>query len=518
MKIIFTIFLLFISLNPKSKEQYNEMIQVAIDACQKSEHTKSLELLIEVKKYAKEQGWNKELFLALNNIGANYYLLSDYGEALQNYLDAYDIAVMHLDSQEEMVVLNNVGIIFYEENKFLEAEEYFSKAYDIASQYHDNYKMGLYAINLALVFNSTGELEKAEDYLKIAISFLQDEEEIFLKAKYAKAENLFLKRKYENAKQFLLALIPQFESDKLLEHRASSYVLLSKIFLIEKDYQTSQYYARLAKDRKNSIEIQIEISEQFYAINFNDKKYKQAIKYRDSVMILKDSLYRTKSDSRFEGNSVKFAVKNYEKELFEKNKKFNGDRKLFIAVVFFTVILLFTFFWAWQNSITKYKQKKIITERNQKIIMMKLEKELEAKNRKLVVKALSMSSSNELIKEVVESIKMEPGLVNMPQLRRQVTQLNQHIKQDSGSSDYLVHFEDANHGFLKALKVKHPILNSNDIRFISYLYMNLSIKEIASLLNITSDACRKRKERIGKKLGLEETREIYDYLFDIQQS
>lgn len=492
------------------------MIHVAIDACQKSEHTKSLELLIEVKKYAKERGWNQELFLALNNIGANYYLLSDYGEALQNYLDAYDIAVMHLDSQEEMVVLNNVGIIFYEENKLLDAEEHFSKAYDIASQYNDNYKMGLYAINLALVFNSTGELEKAEDYLKIAIPFLQGEEEIFLKAKYAKAENLFLRRKYENAKQFLLALIPQFESDKLLEHRASSYLLLSKIFQYENDYQRSRYYLGLAQDRNNSIETQIEINEQFSAISFNVKEYKRARAYRDSVLILKDSLYTVKSDNRLEGNRVKFAIKTYEKELFDKNKEFNEDRTLFNVVIFFASVLILTFIWAWQNSITKYKQKKIITERNQKIKMMELEKDLESKNRKLAVRTLSMSSSNELIKEVVQSIKKEPVLANMPELRRHVAQLNQHIKKDSGLTDYLVHFEEANHGFLKILKKKHPILNTNDIRFASYLFMNLSAKEIATLFNITPDACRKRKERIGKKMGLEETGEIYDYLCNLQ--
>jgi len=55
----------------------------------------------------------------------------------------------------------------------------------------------------------------------------------------------------------------------------------------------------------------------------------------------------------------------------------------------------------------------------------------------------------------------------------------------------------------------------NDIRFLSYLYMNLSIKEISSLLNITPDACRKRKERIAKKMGLQETAELFPYLSHI---
>ncbi|QNK78655.1 hypothetical protein H7F37_06140 [Winogradskyella sp. PAMC22761] len=50
--------------------------------------------------------WYKQQFLALNNIGANYYSMLDYGEALDYYLEAYTIALKHLDENEEMTVLN----------------------------------------------------------------------------------------------------------------------------------------------------------------------------------------------------------------------------------------------------------------------------------------------------------------------------------------------------------------------------------------------------------------------------
>jgi DNA-binding NarL/FixJ family response regulator len=42
--------------------------------------------------------------------------------------------------------------------------------------------------------------------------------------------------------------------------------------------------------------------------------------------------------------------------------------------------------------------------------------------------------------------------------------------------------------------------------------MNLNTKEIASLLNITPEGCRKRKERITKKMQLAENTSLFEYL------
>ncbi|PKP15743.1 MAG: hypothetical protein CVU07_09125, partial [Bacteroidetes bacterium HGW-Bacteroidetes-23] len=65
------------------------------------------------------------------------------------------------------------------------------------------------------------------------------------------------------------------------------------------------------------------------------------------------------------------------------------------------------------------------------------------------------------------------------------------------------------------LKIKHPDLNANEIRFLSFIYLNLNTKEIASLLNISPESCRKRKERLLKKLNLEADVSLYAYLSKI---
>ena len=104
----------------------------------------------------------------------------DYGEALDNYLEAYTIAIKDLEPFHEMIVLNNIAILYSKDKKYDKAEEYFSKALELAKNNKDLIKQGLYSINLA---KSTGsiriDLGTAKDNLSAQslyekIGFIQD--------------------------------------------------------------------------------------------------------------------------------------------------------------------------------------------------------------------------------------------------------------------------------------------------------------------------------------------------------
>jgi Flp pilus assembly protein TadD len=515
MKSLLIFLFLIINAQEETRPECDILIQQAIEAMHQNKHAKSLEILTKVQKIAQEKGWHKELFLTLNNIGANYYKLSDYGEALENYLLAYDIALSYLDTTQEMVVLNNIGILFYQENNLAEAEKYFLKAYTLAHKNTDSFKMGLYAVNLGLALNSAGRLEDARAYLQKALPLLQNHQNVLLQGRYALAENYYLSDEHKNAKEELLRLIPELTTLEFIEQKASGLLLLSKIALSEANIKKAEEFAALAQSPHNSLDTQINIFQHLSNLNYREKKYELASKYKDTVIILKDSLYHLKSSSQFEANRVKFAMRNYEIEMIEKTKNYEAERKMLYASFSAIVFIILVIVWTWRNAHIRDKQKKIIAERNQKIKMLELESELEAKNRTLAVKALNMSNRNEVLQEVVQNIKEQVDLSNKPEVRKYVAILNKQIKKDKTKDDFLIHFEETNHGFLSSLREKHQNLNVNDIRFLSYLYMNLSIKEISSLLNITPDACRKRKERIAKKMGLQETAELFPYLSHI---
>ncbi|MAB50095.1 MAG: hypothetical protein CMC05_15850 [Flavobacteriaceae bacterium] len=511
MKYIFILFFLITQPTKKTKEDCKLLIQSGIEALHRHEYTESLELLTDAQTIANNNGWNDELFSAFNNIGANYYQLSDYGEALNNYLQAYDVAVKYLNEQKEMIVLNNVGTLYYNDNKLDEAKTYFNKALDIAYKFNVTEKIGLYAINLGLTLNSSGHLDQALQYFNVAQSYLKDNG-MFLQVQYAIAENFYLKEDYIQSIDLLNTIIPDLKDHGLYEHQSSAYLLLSQIYLKREDIVKALHYALMAKNEYTSIELDIDVYDQLSKIKFKTKEFYEAISYKDSMISLKDSLYHKKREDQLESSRVKFNIKQYEKEILEKQIRLKQERKVFYVSLIAIGLLIMILLWSWRNYVSKSKQRRVISERNQKIKMLELENELESKNRKLTSKALNMASRNELLQEIIQSISNYPDLLNNGNIKKIVLQLKKHLNSNAGWQDFLSHFEEANYGFLKTLKERHPMLNTNDIRFICYLYMDLSIKEIASIFNITPDACRKRKQRIAKKMDIKDTSKIYEYL------
>ncbi|HYD90743.1 MAG TPA: hypothetical protein VEA37_04555 [Flavobacterium sp.] len=88
------------------------------------------------------------------------------------------------------------------------------------------------------------------------------------------------------------------------------------------------------------------------------------------------------------------------------------------------------------------------------------------------------------------------------------------MKTDIKWQDFVDHFEKVNPGFLKKIKEEHPQLTQKDIRFLCYLYMNLSTKEICAIFNITPTAFWKRQQRLCEKMNLKKG-QLYDYILNL---
>lgn len=524
--LIFLFFLFGIAFS-QTKEECDELLVKGIREMNEKNHEKSLETLTQVKSIAEKNNWQKQNFLAVNNIGANYYWMLDYGEALENYLEAYKIAVKDLDQNFEMIVLNNIAILYSKEKKFEKAEGYFLNAYKLAEEGKDSTKIGLYAVNLATVANERNEPAKAENYLQTAFKNLDKNSPILAQAFVSKAQNLVLKNQLIQAKELIDSVLPSLSTPELSEPRISAQMLLSQIAEKQNQFLDAIELTKLARfDPQSSLEDKIEAYGKLSELNRKLNRNDLGFLYKDSVILAKDSLNVIKNGKQFENSRIKFEIQNYQKELSESQKRLKDERKIFYFIIGGIIVLIIILFWALRNYFLKMKQRKIIAERNQKIAELELEKqsrissietnklknEIETQNRKLATKALSYSARNELIENILVTLTQQSGFSQNNHLRKQIQELKMYLKKESDWDDFFMHFEAVNHGFIQNLKFKHPELNSNDVRYLSYVYMNLTTKEISSLLNITVEACRKRKERIIKKMDLDEEMDLYYYL------
>ncbi|WP_312769540.1 tetratricopeptide repeat protein [Epilithonimonas sp.] len=518
------------------------MIIEGVEAMNKKDFAKSLQILFKTKKIAQDNKFYREEFLAVNNIGANYYMMLDYGEALNNYLDAYKIAVAHLDEKSEMTVLNNIAILYSRDNKIDKAKDYFSKAYELAGKVNNNTSKGLYAINLTIVYNEKGDYKTAKKYIDEALKLTADSP-YYILAKSTYMETLVNLKQYDAAEKIAKELLPKLTGVEYAEYRTQVYYNLSTIAEQRNDLQKAFQFLQLAEKNNLNFDFKENLFERFSKLYQKANNIDRAVSYKDSIMAVKDSVNRIKNGQLFENSKIKFELQNSQKDLAESQGKLTTQRSFFIKGILLAIFIVLIIFWALRNSIVKNKQQKIIEQSNAEIAKLELEKEkknkeilenqlkekevlalleqekfkneIEAKNRKLTTKALQLSTKIELIDDLIRTLSRESDDLQNVDISNIIKQFKIIQKQTHEEESFLVHFEEVNQGFLSKLKQLHPDLNSNDIRFLSYVYMNLSMKEISTIFNITPEACRKRKERIEKKMGHDENLDLYNYITSI---
>ena len=111
-----------------------------------------------------------------------------------------------------------------------------------------------------------------------------------------------------------------------------------------------------------------------------------------------------------------------------------------------------------------------------------------------------------------EKDREQPG----PELRKHIAKLQKELDSTEEWRDFTTYFEQVNASFLARLRENHPGLTASELRFLSLVCIHLSGKEIAQLLHITPEYCKKRKQQIARKMGLATSGELYGYLVSLQ--
>ena len=262
----------------------------------------------------------------------------------------------------------------------------------------------------------------------------------------------------------------------------------------------------------------INLYNQLSEIYLGTGEHNLAFKYKDSVILAKDSLSTRVNRDLYESNKVKFKVQEYQNELTVRREKQSAERMLFIVAGIFVLVVFCFIYRGLKNRITKQKQEKIIAENERTILNLELNNltnNIAEKNRKLSAKALYLSGRNELIEEVIDSLSRIPEISKKKEVVDYMRTLKTYIRKDDEWDDFITYFEEVNPVFIKTLNEKFPELNASDIRYLCYVYMNLDLQEIANIFNITYNAAQKRQRRIKEKMEIDKDTSLHEYLIQV---
>lgn len=542
-------FLFNFSALSQDTKQCDDYIQAGIKAMFDRDYIQAFDNLGKAQAIVNKTKWYKQQFLIYNNLGLIYYKMQDYSEAVNHFVKAYELAVSEKQPGDEMTVLNNIAIVYAKNDNKPQAKEYLYKSYQIAQANDNLSKQAIYAANLAFLNYELKNYPESQRFIDKALAIPEEEmnERTYLNLTVVK-NLLQLQRGY--IEQVIKESHEQLEicnQKNFVEEKIEVLILLAKAYKEQKNWKESLRLLDEALDLSNNYETKVRIYETKSEIEIAANMYPEALVSKDSVIVLNQKISSTQNKELLENATLRFELTESKFALQANEAAAQNQKKFYLlsllSLVLVSVILGVIFYkrntLAQQNRIIaentlKIKNLELEQEKNKLILLEKeakekelladlkikkqkekelsLKKEIELKNKQLSDKILFQSTRNKMLEEIIETITSRAEFKENQVLSGIVKELKNHLKEDSKWDDYSELFENVNNTFIKNIKQKHPILNANDIRFISFIYLNLNIKEIASLLNISPESCRKRKERLRHKLGIDKELDLYEYL------
>lgn len=252
--------------------------------------------------------------------------------------------------------------------------------------------------------------------------------------------------------------------------------------------------------------------------------WKESSKAFERAMLMCDTLRMHENGSGLNAMQAKFQT-NFQREKNEilKNnnevlrKKVEAERRLtYVYIIASLILLVFILFILRGSRIRSRLQKEALKsvekERNYLEQQHMLEQELsnsqkqmiDEKQRDATSMALQMANYYDSLYSIIEKMD-NASLTKTTEIKKELKQIAQ---QKNYWKEFEIRFKNANPDFENTIVKEYPMLTKNDIQFCALLKLNLSYKEIASLLQISYESTVTKKYRIKKKMGISEDEEF----------
>ncbi|WP_299758481.1 two-component regulator propeller domain-containing protein [uncultured Pontibacter sp.] len=167
----------------------------------------------------------------------------------------------------------------------------------------------------------------------------------------------------------------------------------------------------------------------------------------------------------------------------------------------------------------KHKEEVLLAERE--IIRLnneKLEDELVHKNKELTSSAVhvmqNMQAVHKVKDQLQETIEQVTCKNTLKQLKKLLKSVEEEIKFENNWEQFELHFNQVHQDFLTRLREEFPDLTHRDLKLCAYLRLNLTSKEIASLLKLSLRGVETSRYRIRKKIKLDQEDNLTEFMLN----
>lgn len=279
----------------------------------------------EAKQYAEEAlqlskkiHWQAGIARSYGTLGSAYHAMSDYGNAIDNFLEALK-AGEYANSKKFLAGVNgNIAMIYAELSDFDKALEGYQKALALARELHMGMFEAISLMNIGVIEYRQYKFQQAMEHYQQSLVIAEDSGYVLVAANVLSNMGLSLTRsgetfvKQENFTKALACFEKSLEyAEKIGDARSKtmSFGGMGQAFIALGDYEKAERYAKQSIEMAKQLNIlqpQYEGYMHLRRIYEKQAKYQKAVDAYTNEMVLKDSILSDDKRQEITRKEIKF--------------------------------------------------------------------------------------------------------------------------------------------------------------------------------------------------------------------
>lgn len=387
---------------------------------------------------------------------------------------------------------------------------------------------------LGLAYNSLGtlydlkkEVDSADSCYKLALAEFEKSKNIaYLPSAYCKmAEMAQRKKQKETSLSYFNKALSLSQTTDNKQAQVMALIGLGNWYLhFNTDTQKAENYflkALVTAEYLSDKTFEIKSLEALIEVKRKQNDFFEVSQLQNRVIQIKDDFYSHEREQIVKSLEVQFEVaeKNRKLKLVSAERAVSKLTNYLLMSLLVLLLVVFTILFFFLKRINK-RDKQLLKTKEELVALMEEQKllkeqqfqnDIEHKESQLSAITIQMVEKNELLDEIKSILnKKEPS--SEAELRKLV---NKYTIQDNNWKDFDHYFESVNKNFYTRLKQKYPEISTNDLKICALIKLNLSIKEMASILNISPDSVKTARHRLRKKLQLTTEENLTDFILSV---
>ncbi len=448
------------------------------------------------------------LAFAKNGLGIQHGKQSNFVQALDYFIQASELkSIAGVSNAEELV---NISIVYRHQGAYEKALSFAKQALSIAKEKSDSLEIAIEYDNIGDIYNAMALSDSALFHYEQSFSLAKV---IGNKGRMAQALNEIasIHRQNGNFNEAISIYKENLQNPVVsISLKEELYGLLSETYFETDQLANAIDYGERSLElaRKNGI-----VKEAINTSSILKESYKKlgnwykAFEYGELLERYRDTLEMNNQESRFSDLRVALETRDQEKTISVLEKQAEIDelvkQRLYMtigAVILVLGIVILLIIQAFRN-----KQKiKDLENKN-------LKKETEEGKKKLYEKTLHLVHLNNMYGRIEEELK-KVNRERVPEIKQILQKINIDKLLDNEWYNFQNYFNSVHESFHDKLHQADIRLTENERRICSLIKVNLTNREIASLLNINEKSVRMSKYRLKKKLRLTEEDDLRGYI------